>query len=253
MNIQVVAPSSGSAHHLQFLIATLIDDVIAIDAGALGLMPLDAQRRVQHIFLSHAHLDHVATLPIFLDNVYEPGPQCVSVYGTRATLDVLQQSIFNDRVWPDMVRLSRGSTSFVRLIEIEPYQSVTVGGHTVTPLPLEHVIPTVAFVIDDWASAVAIVSDTAPSEAVWTALRGQARLDALFLECSFPNELAELAGISFHLTPELFAAEYRKLGRELPLYAVHIKPAMYDRVAAQLAALNLPTLKLARPGHVYQI
>ncbi len=68
-------PSSVPASEAQFLVSFLIDDTVAIDAGSLGLLAdLDRQRGVRHVFLTHEHVDHIASLPIFLENVYDPGP-----------------------------------------------------------------------------------------------------------------------------------------------------------------------------------
>ena len=66
VKIQLVGSAVGrSATAQQFAMTYIVDDVVAIDAGCLGLLwPLDRQRRVEHVFLSHSHMDHVASLPL---------------------------------------------------------------------------------------------------------------------------------------------------------------------------------------------
>jgi len=55
--------SSIPPSDLQFLVSFLVNDEVAIDAGAIGLLAdLQRQRRVKHVFITHEHMDHIATL-----------------------------------------------------------------------------------------------------------------------------------------------------------------------------------------------
>lgn len=237
----------------QYLVSYVVNDVIAIDAGCLGFgLSLGAQRRVTDVFLSHCHLDHVASLPIFLDNVYQHGPQCVTVHGSDQTLAVLQQDMLNDRIWPDFVSLSTQASPFLGLNHIFGVMPVSVGPMRITPLPLLHVIPTYGFLLEDDASAVAIISDTHHGSGVWTYLAKVPNLRAVLLECSFPDQLDWLADKAMHLTPTSFAAEARYLPPSVRIMAIHIKPAWYDPVVAELQALGLPNLEIAEVGVEYQ-
>ncbi len=48
----------------------LIDDNILIDAGTgVGDLTLEEMRQIDHVFLTHSHLDHIAALPLMLDAV----------------------------------------------------------------------------------------------------------------------------------------------------------------------------------------
>src|SRR5271166_2056709 len=126
---------TGAGDGGYFLSSYLIDEVVAIDAGGLGFMDdLHAQRRVQHIFLTHSHLDHIASLPMFLDTVFEAKNACVTVHAGAATLESLRQDVFNDRVWPDFVRMSRDGRPFVEFKTLEEGRPVEVAGMRLTPL-----------------------------------------------------------------------------------------------------------------------
>src|SRR5437773_947422 len=97
----------------QFLTSFLVNDTVAIDAGALGFFrKAEEQARVKHVFLSHSHIDHTASLPVFLENVFEGGTEGVNVYGSQSVLDCLQTDMFNDRIWPDFIRFSRQGPPF---------------------------------------------------------------------------------------------------------------------------------------------
>lgn len=253
MKIRIVGSSVGTGEPHQFLLSYLINDTVSIDAGCIGLMtPLAHQVRIRHIFLSHSHIDHISSLPCFLDNVYTPGPDCVALYGHTATLDALRTDFFNDRIWPDLVRLSELETPFLRMHELACRQPVSVEGLTITPVALDHVVPTFGFVIANDAAAVAIVSDTCPTQRIWDVANAYPQLKAVFLEVSFPNSMDWLASKTKHLTPLLFQQELRKLKHEVEVIAVHIKPSFRAQVAAELGALGLPRLRIGESETVYE-
>ena len=253
IKIKVVESGAPCGPPHQFAISYIVNDVVAIDAGCLGfLTPLDAQSRVEHVFLSHSHLDHIASLPIFLDNVYSPDVRCPTVHANQATLDALRDDFFNDRVWPDLERLAKKESPFLRMETLAAEQAVEACGLLITPVALDHVVPTLGFVIADDESAVAIVSDTGPTKRIWEVLNAMPRLSAVLLEASFPNSMAWLARESMHLTPELFRGQARNLNRKVPLLAVHLKPAYRDQLVLELTTLGLETLQIAVPGREYE-
>ena len=181
----------GSAH--QFAATYLVNDVLAIDAGSIGFAKNGSQMRVRSVLISHGHLDHVGTLPIFIDNVYEPGPGCPTVYASQHSIDILKTHFFNEVVWPDVIRLSREESPFVRFVTLEDAQPVTINNFVVTPVALNHIIPTLGFIVDDGTSAVAFISNTAPTDAIWGHVRQNPRLRAVFIEAAFPNSMTRLA------------------------------------------------------------
>jgi cAMP phosphodiesterase len=253
MQIKLVGSSVGDARKHQFATSFVVNETIAIDAGCIGfLSPLSAQKQIRDVFLSHSHIDHIGTLPSFLDTVYEPGSNCPTVYGSPAVLNCLETDIFNERVWPDLIRLSALESPFLRMQALEPERPIIIGDTRITPVELNHVVPTLGFVIEQQDSAVAIVSDTGPSEAIWRVANATPQLKAVFLEASFPNSMTWLAERALHLTPELFLAEARKLKRPVPLIAIHLKPSFQEQIEAELQALNWPLIEVAVLDHEYR-
>lgn len=232
----------------------MINDHVAIDVGALGFSAsLERQRGVEHVFISHTHIDHLASLPVLLENAYDSRPQCITVHGSEAVLDCLRRDLFNDRLWPNFIQLSEtAKRPFLRLAQITEQRAISVCGLSILPVTVNHVVPTHGFIVDDGTAAIVIASDTAPTELVWQLANQQPRLRAVFLEASFPERMSALAAISKHLTPRQFAAEARKLKREVRFIAVHIKAAHRDLVVAELAAQGLSNIEVGISGREYQ-
>jgi cAMP phosphodiesterase len=247
------AVSAGPGGRATFLTSYVVNGTLAIDAGALGLLgDLSAQFQVKDILLTHSHMDHIASLPIFLETVFQTPGGCVTLHASQATLDCLRRDIFNDRVWPDFIGMSEKGLPFVRVSVLEPHRAVEIAGLRVIPIPVDHVVPTLGFLIEGPEATVAVPSDTGPTEEFWEAGRNAANLKAVFLEASFPDKMESLAVISKHLTPAMFTAEARKLGREVPFIAVHIKSRFFDEVVAELQAIGGIQVMVGEPGRTYE-
>jgi ribonuclease BN (tRNA processing enzyme) len=248
-------PSSVSAaekEQTQFLSSFLFNDTVAIDAGCIGFYETpQEQARVRHILLTHTHIDHLASLPVFLENAFDAGWAPVTIHGSEAVLDCLRRDLFNNRVWPDFIALSGEDRSFLRLMTLVPGQSVLLEGLRITPVEVDHVVPTVGFLVEDDVTGVVIPSDTGPTEAIWERANRMPNLQAVFLEATFPEAMADLAAVSKHLTPVLFARELQKLHRPVRTVAVHLKPRFRDQVVRELEALRLPQVEVARYGPPY--
>jgi len=247
------AMSSGGVDQNQYAVAYLINDTLAVDAGSLGFYgsPQD-QARIKDVLISHTHADHVASLPIFIENVFEGGADPVTIHGSPDVLECVQLDLFNGRVWPDFIAMSATIGPFLKLNTIEPNRTIELQGLAITPIAVNHLVPTLGFVIDDGTSAIVIASDTGPTEEIWRISRESTLIRAVFLEASFPNSMAELARVSQHLTPALFGEEARKLDRpEVSLIAVHIKPRYRVEIIQELEALGLPNLSIGRFNEPY--
>lgn len=236
----------------QYLTTYLVNDSIAIDAGSVGLAGTPAeQARIRHIFITHTHIDHIASLPIFLENVYDLQGQPVTIYGSQVVLDTLQRDMFNGRIWPDFIAFSRQGYPILQLEVLTPGQAVHLDGLKITPVPVNHVVPTCGFIVEDESSAIVISSDTGPTGDIWERANRLTNLKAVFLEASFPNAQARLANLAMHLTPADFAHEARKIKNLPRLIAVHIKARFRDQIVAELHALQLPNLEIGKAGTPY--
>jgi cAMP phosphodiesterase len=236
-----------------FLTTFVVDDRLAVDAGSLGVAGSHGQyAEVGDILLTHSHVDHIATLPVHVERRFAASGQPVTVYGRAETVASLRQDVFNDRVWPDLIRIGEHASTMLRLEVLESEKSVSVAGFTVTPVPVDHTVPTFGYVVDDGSVAVVFGGDSGPTDRVWEVALATGRLGAAFIEASFPDRLADLAELTGHLTPAGLAAEAAKLPDDIPVYAVHIKPDYREEVESELSALASKRIRIGRGRHDYR-
>lgn len=252
MQIELL-PSSIPSSDTQFLVSFVVNDTVAVDAGTIGLLAdLGRQQAIRHVFITHEHLDHIASLAIFLENVYAAGPDCVEVLAAADVLEFLHGDVFNGRVWPDFFELSRPDNAFLRTTPLEPMVPVERAGLTVTPIPVSHGVDTLGLVFDDGHSAVAFPSDTGVTEHLWCHLAGVPHLKAVFLETSFPSSHSDLAALTGHLCTRTFEKEVAKLPVDVRKIVVHRKARFAAQIARELDELGLHHVELVKPGKVYQ-
>lgn len=255
MRIRLLPSSAGRQSQLQCLTSFLIDDRVAIDGGSIGFALRPGEiGRVRHIIVTHAHADHTASLPIYVAEAFNVLNDPIIIYGSSEVISALRKHVFNDHVWPDFqkIQLSNGSGPTVEFRELQARQKLNIAGIDVTPIPVNHLVPTFGLLVQNETAAVVFTSDTYTTDEIWSAAKEIENLKAVFVDVSFPNEMAELAQASKHLTPELLADELKKLDREVEVYAVHIKPTNRDDVITQIAALTGPPVSIGEIDHVYE-
>jgi 3',5'-cyclic-nucleotide phosphodiesterase len=256
MKIRLLPSSFTHPGTFQSLTSFLINDHVLIDAGSAGFaLGLEEISRIQHIFISHAHMDHIASLPSLLDNFLGMGVKPPEIWANAHTMKMLRQMIFNNHVWPDFLGITQeDGQPLVSLHLIHDNERLQINNATITPVPVNHVIPTHGFIIESSNATILISSDTGPTEAIWALANKNTRLDAVLLEVSFTNSMQSLASRACHLTPELFRRELGKINGHRPkVLAVHLKPWLRQQIACELDALNLENMEIMQPGKVYDI
>ena len=224
----------------------LIDGTVVVDAGAITrALTIEEQRKIRHVLISHTHMDHTATLPFLIENIFGTLPEPVSIYCAKQALGVVRRHLFNNDTWPDFTRIPDHVEPTVRFQEIVPEEPFTITGLSggdleITAIPVDHIVPTTAFLFRQGSSRVIFTSDTGPTERVWQVANETPDLKALITECSFPNRMQAVADISLHLTPAALAGELAKLHREVPVLIYHFKPPYVDELRAELAQTDLP-------------
>ncbi len=244
MHIRVLGAYGGSTpRHRQT--SFLIDGTVALDAGALTeSLSLEDQAHVRAILVTHSHMDHVASLPFLVENVFGRVAGPIEVVAPPEVAESLQRHLFNDDLWPDFTRIPTHLLPTVTFRPVEPLVPFTVGNLTALAVPVTHVVPTCGYVISDGARSVVFSSDTGPTEKLWEVVRRTENLKAIFVECSFPDEMANIAEVSRHLTPATLRREMEKFPPGVPVNLYHMKPPTLPALRAQVAALADPRVRL---------
>ncbi|MEM7166891.1 MAG: 3',5'-cyclic-nucleotide phosphodiesterase [Planctomycetota bacterium] len=253
MDVTYLPSSAGSAGPLAFLSSYVVNDRVAIDAGSLGFWhDVPAQLRVEHVFISHSHLDHLASLAAFLENIFMGQGKTPTVYGSSHVIECLRRDYFNNRVWPDLLSLRDVTPTPLHVVEIEPGEPVEVGDLRVTPIAVDHVVPTTAFLVEEPGAAVVFSADTGPTTSLWEHANRCDQLRGVFIDSAFPNAEQAFADLSQHLTPATVAQELTKLDRkDVRCLAVHLKPAYLEQIIADLNELTDPRIEVGEPGVTY--
>ena len=245
--------AQGVATLEQRLTCFLIDDCVAVDAGSIALaLPNDRRSMVRDIIITHPHMDHIATLPIFIDDLYPSLQEPMRIYATEEVIDLLERDVFNWNVYPRFSDLKNDYGPVMEFVPIPIGTPFSVAHLTVVAVPVNHIVPTVGLVVSDGQKSVAFSSDTAETEEFWKIVNQMKDLDALLIETSFPNRMAKLAEVSRHFTPASLNEELKKLTHNgMDIMAVHLKPSYRTEIIEQLDALGVPNLKVMEPGRVY--
>jgi ribonuclease BN (tRNA processing enzyme) len=246
--------AEGRASPEQRLSCFVVDGRVCIDAGSIAIgLCAEESARVRDVIVTHPHMDHVATLPIFVDDLFGFLEEPVRVHATAEVCALLVRDVFNGTVYPPFQNFDNGRTRVMEFVPFREGAEFRVAHLTVKAVAVSHIVPTVGLVISDGARTVGFSSDTSATEEFWRVVNREPRLDALLIEASFPNSLRKLADASGHLTPEGLGAELRKLKhQDMEILAMHLKPSFRRQLIEELAALRVPRLSAMEPGREYE-
>ena len=225
MRLRVLGCSGGiGGRHLRTT-SFLVDHDILLDAGSgVGDLSLAELAQIDHIFVTHSHLDHVTSIPFLVDTVGGMRSRPLCVYATAATIEILRNHLFNWAIWPDFTEIPSAAAPFMRYEEIELGRSVNIGGRSFTPLPAIHTVPAVGYHLDSGAGSLVFSGDTGPNDELWGAVNRIGNLKVLIVETAFSNKERQLAEISKHLCPSMLADELAKLDLDPEVWITHLKP-----------------------------
>ena len=245
---------NGAAAARQHLACFVIDDSVAIDAGSLAMAATARQRKkLRDVVLTHAHLDHVAGLPLFVDDLFADLTEPISVHATAEIIEVLQKHIFNWAIYPDFTELANARGKVLQYVPFKVGEEINVRHLQIKSVAVNHKVPAVGYIVSDGAAKFAISGDTARAEQFWQAVNAESNLDALLVECAFPDDLRELAESSHHLTPQILRAELKNFRHsDCPIFIINLKPMYRARIVEQIERLKIENLEILQVGKVYE-
>lgn len=243
MKVRVLGCSGAIARQVRTT-AFLIGESLLVDAGTgVGDLTLDELARVDHVLLTHSHLDHVAALPLMLDSVAGRRRQPVCVHALPETLEALRRHVFNHEIWPDFERIPSPERPLLRLEPLAVGDQLMLGPHRIEILPARHAVPAVGYAVETPQGAWVFGGDSGRNPAFWQRVN-QLPLAMLVIETAFSQREAALARLSGHLCPADLATELAQLdsvpsGKQPLIGITHTKPDQAALIRSEIAGLGL--------------
>ncbi len=227
----------------------LIDDSLLIDAGSVAAgLDIQAQLKIDHVLLSHAHLDHTKDLAFMCDNCFGLKGKPFQVYCHKNVYHAVKTHLFNDLIWPDFSVLPTKENPTITFNTIEPEKKIILGDYTVEPVHVNHPVigreEAYGFIVEKGDKAILFTQDTKATDRIWEVGKKYENLKAIFTEVSFPNKLQAVADISDHHSPSTIKEEIKKMPGKVPIYLGHLKPNYQEELIQEITELNEPRLHI---------
>lgn len=231
--------------------AFLLNDEILFDAGSVtNVLDEKDQLKIKNIFITHAHFDHLRSIPFFAENIIVRNlDHRVNIFSISPVLQVIKKHLFNISMWPDFTIIPHPDNAIVNLIELKPGNPLKINNISVTPFKVNHTVPAVGYLVEDKKEKrFFYTGDTGPTRKTWQKLKNQ-KIHCLIIDVSFPNNMEDMAVESGHLTPHLLEEELLRI-KPLPEYVciTHCKPQYFKEIKAELKEIRIRNLKTLKDG-----
>ena len=234
MRVKILGCSGGIGGDLRTT-SMLVDDDILLDAGTgVGDLTLEQLVKIDHVFVTHSHLDHVSHIPFLVDTVCWMRTKPVIVHSSRDTIRILKEHLFNWKIWPDFSQIPDGDHPFMLYKEIAINETVSLGDRHFTAVPANHVVPAIGYLLDSGKGSLLFSGDTTTNDALWQFANRIENLRYLIIETAFSNKEREIAIASKHLCPSMLAEELAKLKRPVEIFITHLKPGEVALIMSEI-------------------
>lgn len=234
----------------------LLNGEILIDAGAItSMLTVDEQVNIRYVLVTHTHLDHVRDIMFLADNIcYLQREHPLVVIGTPLTIDTLRTHLFNNIIWPDFSALPDPENPVLRYKTITPREKFSLDGIEITAVPVDHVVETLAYIVEAEENSIIFMGDTGPTEEVWEVARKMKNLKAVFIETSLPDDMRDVADLTGHLTPSSLEMELKKMNTRNPdIYLYHMKLQYHDSIQREIALIRDRNIRILKDNEIIHI
>ncbi len=234
MKVRVLG-CSGGINQNAATTSFLVDDDILIDAGTgVCNLTLEEMRRIKHIFITHSHLDHITSIPLLADTLFDDLiGHPLTVHALPETINALQEHIFNWTIWPNFTELPDKANAVLKLETMAAGTVTEISGRQIEMVSVNHSVPGVGYIIKAGDKVFAFSGDTTSNENFWVSLNKYDSLDLLFVESAFADKDIELAKVAFHYCPKLLAMDLPKLKHKTKICISHLKPGSEQEIIEQ--------------------
>jgi ribonuclease BN (tRNA processing enzyme) len=217
----------------------LIDGKLLIDAGSVASgIQIEEQSNIDYILISHSHLDHISDLAFMADNCFGIKGRPFEIYANKPVREAIKTHLLNDVIWPDFSLLPSKENPTLRFHDVKPEMALVLGDYKILPIPVNHSLGALGFIIERKNSTVIFTQDTGPTDAIWEYAKSVKNLKAIFSEVSFPNALSKVAHDSQHHTPATMKEEIKKMPKDVPIFLGHLKPNFQTQLFKEIKELE---------------
>ena len=234
----------------------LLDGKILFDTGSLtNVLDIRGQRKIEYIFITHSHLDHIMGIPYLADNlIFREKRHRVNILSIPPVIKTIRKSLLDGSIWPDFTVIPNAHEGILNLIELKSGHSIKIDDYTITPYPVNHSVPATGYLVEDKIKRrFFYTGDTGPTDATWGRI-GDKQIHCLIIETSFPNRMEDIAIRTGHLTPRLLKKEILKIKPDPErIFAIHIKPQYFKTIKSELQKLKVKNLRLLKEGETIRV
>lgn len=234
--IKILGAYGGKATNMQ-LTSMQISKEVVLDAGNILEGLGNGIKNINHVFITHSHLDHINDIGFLIDATFEQRTQTLKIYGRKKTLEDIQKHILNWDIWPDFTKIDliKVNEKAITLIPVEIGEIIEVDGCKIKAVQNNHTSSSNGYVIEKDDSAILFTSDTYCCDEIWEEINNNTKISSVIIDVSFPSRMAQLAFDSKHLTPELLEQELKKLKRDdVTVHINHIKPSYKTELTKEI-------------------
>ncbi len=227
---------SGGIGSGQRTTSLLLDHDILIDAGT-GVQDLsvDQLAQIDHVFLTHSHLDHISSLPLIVDSVGSLRDRPVQVHALPETISALKEHIFNWTIWPDFTENPHYDSPAMVFVPVSVDETVQLNNRGIRALQAIHTVPALGYHLSGPDGSLVFSGDTGPNPDFWRYVNGVTVLEHLIVETAFSNREQDLAVSAKHLFPIQLSEELEQLHRQPKLWITHLKPSDRETIEREVA------------------
>ena len=231
----------------------LIDDKLLVDAGAVAsTLSVEEQSKIDHILISHCHLDHIKDLAFLCDNCFGMRKKPFEVFTHETVKKIIKAHLFNNIIWPDFSELPSVESPTINFNSIKEEVKLRIGDFDITPIKVKHAHDAMGFIIEKDQVAILFTLDTGPTDRIWEIARKIKNLKAIFTEVSFPNSLEKVAEVSDHHTANSLKTEMSKMPEHIPVILTHLKPSYREIILKEIQEMKEDRIRvLSRDGEIF--
>lgn len=239
MRVRILGCSGGIGGD-RHTTSMLVDDDILIDAGSgVGRLSLEEMAGIGHLFITHAHLDHIMMLPALLDSVGVERETPLEVHALPGVIDILKTHLFNWKLWPDFAKVPMEAHPFMRYAPLEIGQAIKLGEREIIAAPVCHGVPAAGYLLRGANASLLFSGDTASHAGLYDLANASPDLRHFIVETSFTSEQQALAETSNHYCPATLLPDLARLKAGVSVWVTHLKPGGEEAIMAELRNVEL--------------